>query len=479
MPRKYLGIDIQEGVLSAVLLQSGMKSRMVEALAQIPLATGEEGALNAGLTSLIEQLHPEGHPTILSIPTDHVTCRNMQMPFTDTKKIRQALPFELEPRLAFPVENLIIDFQKLESTGHGTRLMALAAEGEALKSILAAAADHHMDPEALVPGAYATGWWLCQRQDMPEDWILLDPAPSRCGFLLVHRRKVCLMRSFPVAPSGADAAGIIRGQLQQTLAGMDGIIQGEFRPARMMVSGSPDGREALLARLTEQLGTEIEPIDLFEKEDLTPASAPQGGTTAGLNNALACALMAAGGHPGALNFRQGPLSPKSRLLEYKPLLFRAGAFLAAALLLALVNLLVDISSLERMATDTKARINRLFNSALPDVHTIVDPVHQLTIAMDDLKHKALAAAGNGSPLPAIDLLNDLSKGIPGALDVQLTNLVAGDQSVLITGTTDSFNAVNEMKDHLEKNKLFKTVKINSANMDHNGKRIRFKIKIQL
>jgi type II secretory pathway component PulL len=482
MPRKYLGIDIQEGVLSAVLLQSGLKTRMVEASVQIPLDAGgqAEEALNTGMKALSEQLHPEGLATILSIPTERVICRNMEVPFTDTKKIRQIVPFELEPRLAFPVDNLIIDFQKLESTGHSSRLMTVAAETAGLKTTVDVAAAHRMDPEALIPGAYATGWWLCQRSDMPEDWILMDLAPNRCGLLAVHRRKVCLMRSFPAAQSGADDAGIIAGHVQQTLAGMDGIVKNAYLPARMVISGAPDGREALLARLSKQLGTEIEPIDLFEKEGLkTESAAGPSGATAGLNNALACALMAADGHPGALNFRQGPLSPKSRLLEFRPLLLRAGAFLAAALLLALVNILVDISSLEKMASDTKAQINRLFNSALPNVHTIVDPVHQLTIAMADLKKKALAAAGSESHLPAIDLLYDLSTGTPAALDVRLSNLVAGDQSVLMTGTTDSFNSVNEMKDHLEKNKAFKSVKINSANMDQNGKRVRFKIKIQL
>ncbi len=479
MARKYIGIDIQEGALSAVLLQSGLKTRMVEACAQVPLASGGEAgeALQAGMEALMDQLHPDGHAVILSIPTDHVICRNIQVPFTDAKKIRQIVPFELEPRLAFPVDNLIIDFQKIDSTDNNTRLMVIAAEISRLKSILELASAHHMDPEALVPGAYATGWRLCQRPDMPEDWILLDFSAGRCALLAVHRRKVCLMRSLPAALSSADAAGLIAGHIQQSLAGMDEIIQGAFEPARIVASRVAQGGEVLLNQLSDRLGSKIEIIDLFETEGLKPAPEAPTATT-GLNNALACALMAAEGHPGALNFRQGPLSARSRLLEYRPLLLRAGAFLAAALLLALVSVLLDISSLERAVNDTKAQINHLFNSALPNEHTIVDPVHQLTIAMEELKKKAIAAGGERH-LPAIDILYDVSTEIPASLNIRLSTLVAGDQSILLTGVTDSFNAVNKMKDHLEKNKSFRIVKINSANMDQNGKRIRFKIMIQL
>jgi Tfp pilus assembly protein PilN len=79
----------------------------------------------------------------------------------------------------------------------------------------------------------------------------------------------------------------------------------------------------------------------------------------------------------------------------------------------------------------------------------------------------------------IDLLNELSRAIPNQIEAKFTKLVFSAGSVLISGNTDTFNAVDDMKNSLEKSEIFKTVTISSANMDRSGKRVDFKLKIDL
>jgi Tfp pilus assembly protein PilN len=51
--------------------------------------------------------------------------------------------------------------------------------------------------------------------------------------------------------------------------------------------------------------------------------------------------------------------------------------------------------------------------------------------------------------------------------------------VIITGTTDTFEAVDDIKSKLEQIDAFKKVTINSTNKGRSGKEVRFQMKVVL
>jgi general secretion pathway protein L len=487
MSRKYLGVDVQENALCAVLMECGLKTRDIDACIRIPLSASgpfpEE--LDIAFNTLIEKMAVDGCTSALSIPADTVTCRNMQVPFTDLKKIRQVLPFELEPLLPYPVEDLVIDFQKIGSSGDASNLLAIVGRLSALSPFLETAGSYRIDPETLLPGAYATAMRLATSAEMPESWLLLDIHPERCGLLVVSARNICLMRTFPIALSSPGATGAICRQIQQTLAGIDSVLETEglqtnFLPGILLMTGPGADKEMLATQISEALELPVNILNLFDKSELTKRETLDADVFPHqLNNALACALLAAEGGRGGLNLRQGALAAKSRFYEYKQAIIRTGVMATIALLFAFSNLMAQILILDKEATRLNHQMVAVFKSILPAIQTIVEPVHQLQVEIDELKKKTFATADTSSYLPAIDILFHLSQDIPESLDVKFTKLVVGDQSILISGSTDSFNSVNEMKGRLEKNTLFKIVKINSADMEQTEKRVRFKIQIQL
>ncbi|MFA7013025.1 MAG: PilN domain-containing protein, partial [Desulfobacterales bacterium] len=75
-------------------------------------------------------------------------------------------------------------------------------------------------------------------------------------------------------------------------------------------------------------------------------------------------------------------------------------------------------------------------------------------------------------------LNEISTRIPLSADVELTSFVSGSDGVVVSGNTDTFNAVDEIKNRLEKGEMFKTVTITAANMDRTSNRVQFKLKLQ-
>lgn len=480
MSRKFIGVDIREESLSAVLLQSGLKNRMIESAVQLPFpASGSfQDNIQTAFIALAEKMDLEGSVTNISIPIHLVTFRNVAVPFSEAKKIRQVLPFELEPRLPFPIEGLVIDFQKIAAHGNETQILAAAADTAAVKPLIDVSAAHRADPELVMTGPYAMGWWLAENAGMPDDWILVDLTSRRCSLACIYRRKICLMRSFPAPLASPEAPDEINRHIRQTMMGMETVLQTGYHPEQIVLSGIDGHSDVMSAYLSEQFGVPVIKADLVAISEVTSSPLMDSPPYA-FNNALACALIGAEGFRGGLNLRQGALAAKGRLFEYKPLILRSAVFAAVAVCFAFAGIWSDIFITGKKALAIKQEINAVFKAALPKIQNIVDPVHQLTVEIEALKKQAHAAAFNENYLPAVDMLYHLSRAVPDALDVHLSNLVAGDQSILVSGTTDSFNAVNEMKSQLEKNPLFKIVKINSATMDQGGKRVRFKIRIQL
>jgi Tfp pilus assembly protein PilN len=134
----------------------------------------------------------------------------------------------------------------------------------------------------------------------------------------------------------------------------------------------------------------------------------------------------------------------------------------------------------------KARVNRMdqqmtevFTSTFPDASRIVDPLEQMRIRVREAKGRDRFAGIREDGARNIDILNDLSRLVPPGTDVILTRFVRGEGSVLISGHTDTFNAVDDIKGALARSRFFKEITISSANMDKASNRVQFKLKLEL
>jgi len=119
MSRKVLGIDIRKESVSAVLVKTSLRENRIDAHAHIPLpeAAEDDNNFKTALNMLVNEINPSGCDCVVSISADHFSYRILQVPFKDSKKIRMVLPFELEPTVPYPIDDLVIDFIDLESAG--------------------------------------------------------------------------------------------------------------------------------------------------------------------------------------------------------------------------------------------------------------------------------------------------------------------------------------------------------------------------
>ena len=103
----------------------------------------------------------------------------------------------------------------------------------------------------------------------------------------------------------------------------------------------------------------------------------------------------------------------------------------------------------------------------------------MKIKIQQAGKNALLPGEIGKQIRAIDILNTISKAMPKDMDVTLKRFVMGSESVSISGDTDSFNSVDNIKSRLEQADIFKKIIISAANIDKFDKRVSFKLKINL
>jgi len=181
----------------------------------------------------------------------------------------------------------------------------------------------------------------------------------------------------------------------------------------------------------------------------------------------------------ALNFRQGRMAMEKAWLENKKDILKMCCLAGVVALLFLGNSIVNYYTLKQRVETKQAQILEIFQTTFPEVTQIVDPVHQMRVKLESVAKRISQPGEFKTPVKTIDILNDISRLIPEKQDVELVSLVVGSDNVVLSGNTDTFNAVDDMKSRLEKADIFKSVSISSANMDKSGTRVRFKLKVAL
>jgi hypothetical protein len=111
------------------------------------------------------------------------------------------------------------------------------------------------------------------------------------------------------------------------------------------------------------------------------------------------------------------------------------------------------------------------------VKKIVNPLQQMRVNIEEVRKVSLQPTGGQGNMLTIDILNEISKGIPDDIDVKFTRTVIGENNVVINGDSDTFNSVDAIKNRLEQSKDFKTVTIVSSTKDDSNNRIKFRLKI--
>ncbi|MFC1811338.1 type II secretion system protein GspL [Thermodesulfobacteriota bacterium] len=480
MSRKIFGLDIQNDAVSAVLVRSSVKGNRVEAYQRVSISDqGDiEDPLIRSLEMITERIDFAGSVCVAAVPADQISFRNVRVPFKDQKKIRQILPFELEPKLPFSVDDIIIDFHPVNMSDHSD-IIAATMDTSRLQSYLEALASLKIDPEIVTIGGYAAALCLAHMGNTPGNALFVDINKHNSSVFSVVSGQIYLMRSFPLVSSGSSRIESLCINIERTISAFDSFFDLSFEPEGVFITGYDPDDAGVEAEMERVLKIPARRADLARGTDGTPADQPgQSWEPGRMNNALALSLIEIEGIQ-SINFRRGPFAAKRRWAEHKKGMIRTGILSGLILVLIVVNMLINSYVMKTKVARLDTRITDIFKTTFPDLKRIVDPVQQMRMKINAKRKANLLPGELGENRRVIDMLRAVSQQIPKKTDVNLSRLVIGEENILISGDTDTFNTVDDIKIRLEAVDFFKTITITSTNKDKSGNRIRFKMKLVL
>ena len=483
MSRKVLGIDIRNDTVTAVLLNSSLREHRVADFMHLPFSGPDdpERSLSSALQTLTEKMDLTGSDYVVSIPANQFIFRNLQIPFSNSKKIRMVLPFELETTLPYAVQDLVIDFHALNGTpaGDQTELIAAAIEKSKLSPYMDALASIRVDPETLTLSGLPTALCLANQADPAEDQLFIEIDDTYGALFVMAGGRLQLIRSFPLPPAGPSKAPQLCVQIKQTLAAFLDSSELSFEPIEVVANGIGLAETDIIPQISRALDIPVKAASIADRLDIpmeNKAETPW--IPAQMDNALALALMEVEGYDG-LNFHKGQFAAQKFLSKHKRPLIKTGVLAAAVLVLFFFNLMMEAYTLNKHIRNINNQMTQVFKTTFPAVKTIRYPYQEMQANIRETKKTAAFEAEDGPHIRSIDILNSISEQIPESIKVNLTRLVIQPDNVLISGTTDTYDSVDGIKNRLEQIQHFEKVTISSANIDRSGNEVRFMLKVEL
>ncbi|MBI5581916.1 MAG: pilus assembly protein PilM [Deltaproteobacteria bacterium] len=481
MSRKVLGLDIRSDSLCAVLVKGSLRESRIAASLTVPIeAAGDEsGGLPAAIEAVKAAMDLQNADCVVSVPASLFSCRNVFVPFGNSKKIRMVLPYELEPHLPYPADEMLVDFAILDGSEDRseTELLTVAMERQRLAPVLAALAAVKIEPERVTLSGFAAAAWIGRNIEPDQTALCLDIDETSGALFVVAGSRVRLIRTFPLPPDPAARGRAIRSHIRLTMGALNEIPGSPKPPAAIFLTGSGIAGMNIEA-LADALPIELKPADLTRL--LAVPHDDDAGTWDPLqmDGALALVLAEIEGLE-SLNVYRSQFPGRKIISRHRENLIRTGVLAAAVLVLMFASVLIQSSLLSSRVADLDQQIAAVFREAFPDAKKVADPYQQMQINMQELKKNAALPGEALSTLSSIDVLKNISDSIPAEIQVVLDRMVIGPEAILISGTTAGFNAVDEIKGHLERISEFKKVTISSANMDRTGKEVNFQLKVDL
>ena len=159
MAQTVIGLDIGTWSIKAAVLESTLRGFSLVEVAEHHLPRGVDGALlnDDRVSSLQALLRDVRSPEVVAtaIAGRNAMTRELSLPFSDDKKIATVLGFELEELLPLDIDELVYDYEPLESGPDGANLLCAAVDKGWFADFLSELQSADIDPKVVTLDAMA------------------------------------------------------------------------------------------------------------------------------------------------------------------------------------------------------------------------------------------------------------------------------------------------------------------------------------
>ncbi|MCC6620254.1 MAG: pilus assembly protein PilM [Deltaproteobacteria bacterium] len=200
MAQKIIGLDIGSWSVKATVLESSLRRVSLVGFHEhhLPVdASGQTmpGELPAAVRATLAGLDVDVVAT--AVPGVQVLTRELDLPFSDEKRIAPVLGFQLEGLLPRPIDSVIYDWHILKKKPDGARLLCPAADKAWLEGWLAEVKAGGVDPRYVTLSALAlqhlTPHLAVDAGDRP--WAIIDMGHRSTQITLIQSGRVEAFRT--------------------------------------------------------------------------------------------------------------------------------------------------------------------------------------------------------------------------------------------------------------------------------------------
>ena len=458
MANRLIGVEITPRDVRLAVLGQHRGAATVIALEQRSYAEAGE------LPGLLEAMVPGGFQladrVITTMSAGQAYTRSLQFPFRDRKKVLAAAPFELAAQLPVVLDDCQVTALTPELVADGAKTTVAAVARADIEALLLPFMQSRtplqvvdLMPYALAGGigeAVGTGLLACITEREAVLAYLLE------GRLVDYRH-------FPLTDQGFDQE-TLEQLLQETVLfrNRTGLEQGPLLLTGVLATPEVIERSRELGFAAELLSLTI------GHRQIPPTFVPT----------VAFALRAGKkADDRCFNLRQGAYAYHGEADALKKTLFSLGGLLAVSLLLFALATVLDYRDKSRQADALLQQMTRQYQQAFPGSQLTVDVTLQMQSKLQELRNRA-AALGIDTPPQPLAILKALSSLIERN-QIEVEDLSCDQEGCTLTATTDSFDAVNRIKEQLGASPLFTKVEVVETRKGIDDSRIEFRLRLSL
>ena len=470
-------LDIHKDTVAALVVDRSSRIAIVSGCSSADVI---EQSFEDAIDRIKEQTGFTGGPCLITFGAEFFSFRNVSLPFSDKKKIEQALPFELVDHSPVDINSQVVDFIVVRTTQTETDIIAAMIGRDFLAHYLTLLNSAGIRPDRIgISGLSAA---LKIAEGPADNFILVDIGSCWASLFIVINRKVALIRPLAIQQE-ADSRNVsddafVQNVVQTVLASQ--LLDTKNPNYSVYLTGSESRIKTESPVLSSRLGgLEIAVFQQSKEPFIKVAPNIQSLYRPMLmDGILAHALKNGKKNPG-FNFCKDEFRKKKSLLEYRSLLLKIAIPLCLIIVSVVAYMGYDYSMLKTERERLQQQIVEVFKSTLPDVTRIVNPVQQLQVKNNEIKETYSPGGANGTSYTIVELLAELSARIPANYSVKVIRMVADMNTIRLKAVTGDFNTVDNVQKELGKSSFFKDVTISAANQSLQGDTVNFELKLEL
>jgi type II secretion system protein L len=474
MAERIVSIEICNDVVRAAVAERSWNAFVLIGTYESSLAA-EETDLSAALRRLIGQT---GNPDIVisAFPGELVAKRLLTLPFTDRRRLEQAVPFALEEHLPFSVDEAVVSYVTVGRNNGNSHVLAAMVRKEDLSAHLELLASAGINPKTVTLSSVTLPSMMVQaRNGHASQHLLLDLNEARISLILIGSDgSLSALRTITLAPEAANGhAGAEREALaaralaavRQTLIAHSAESE---PPPEVVMSGDLGAMPEVQEQFSSALALTVRGSESLDCSELLEGMTPDRMRYA------SCISMLLGEAPrGAiplLDLRRNEFAfrghQSSLAALYKPAMIAVAVIFLALLHVTLgsVNQYGRLHVIDQQIAH--AASPALGNRTPPNVKVA------LNSGITDMRKKLRLMGGSSQSSP-LDILLAVSQSIPPVLSVDIDDLLIDDSGVKLSGTADSFGTIDRLKKALGTSDTFGEIQVADAKAGSDPNKIEF------